>query len=186
MSEIPSSISRLQELLPQLFQSITIEGDRYLRYQLNSEVEALMPIENVRESLIVPREQITPLPQMSPSVMGLMSSRDRVFLAIDLPQLLNLSSTLIYSRQYYLLVINIAPFSQQNSVAELWLGLAVEKIQGILRVSQKPNTNMEKSILEQLEPKIIPYLDSWIRENEKYLPILDLAKIVQLTMSKNP
>lgn len=180
MSATPSTLSRLQELLPQLFQATKLPGDLYLRCELTSEVTGLISMEYVRESLLVPGEQITPLPKMSPFVMGLMNSRDRVFLALDLLQLLGLSSLSIHSRQYHIIVINVSPFfeEQSDSEQELWLGLVVNRIQGITRVI----ADQIRSPQEMVDSTFAPYLQGWVRTEEQQLPILNLATIVKKTL----
>jgi hypothetical protein len=54
-----TSLSRLQELLPQLFQTHQLPGDVYLRLQLTAEITALLSVEQVKESILANAEQIT-------------------------------------------------------------------------------------------------------------------------------
>jgi len=140
MSESVSISSKLEQLLPQLFENKDLRGDRYLRFQLDAGITALIPIDYVRESLLIERDKITPVPKMSPFIMGVINSRDRVFLVMDLPLLVNLTPISAYAREYNLIVVNIAPFIPDHSShsSELWLGLAVHKIEGITRTEEKP------------------------------------------------
>ncbi|MBF2056397.1 MAG: chemotaxis protein CheW [Cyanobacterium sp. T60_A2020_053] len=180
MSESLSTSARLRQLLPELFKESALTGERYLRYQITPDISALMAMTHVRESQLINRDQITPLPQMLPYVMGLCSSREKVFLTIDLPQLLYLPSALVYARRYHVIVINVADFLPTKNTSELWLGLAVDKIQGITRISEQ-NLTIDDSSLTQIEPKIVTYVEKLQQDKEQILPILNLQKIISLT-----
>lgn len=180
MSSTSSSLSRLEELLPELFQTTNLLGKLYLRCQITSEIIVLIPMEYVQESLLVPRAEITPIPEMSSFFMGLMNSRDQVFFAVDLPQLLGFSPLPAYSREYHTIVINISPFLDQSltSEGEIFLGLAVNQIQGITRII----SDEMRSPQENLSSSLTPYLQGWVMDKEQQLPLLDLATIVKQTL----
>lgn len=176
-----SSLSRLQELLPQLFQSTQLPGDPYLRCQLTPGENVLLSMEYVQESLLVPGEQITPIPNMSAFVVGLMNSRDRVFCTIDLAQLLGVSSSSTYSRQYHIVVIRVSPLVSRHSTSESeqFLGLIVNRIQGITRVM----SDEMRSPQENLPSHFAPYLQGWVINQEQSLPVLDIATVVQQSLA---
>jgi positive phototaxis protein PixI len=78
--ELTSSLgTKLQELLPSLFESSQITGEVFLRFELIPDMSVLFAMADVQESLLVPAEQITLIPNMSESVIGLMGSRNHVF-----------------------------------------------------------------------------------------------------------
>ncbi|AFZ55252.1 CheW protein [Cyanobacterium aponinum PCC 10605] len=180
MSESVSISSKLEQLLPQLFENKDLRGDRYLRFQLDAGITALIPIDDVRESLLIDRDKITPVPKMSPFIMGVINSRDRVFLVMDLPLLVNLTPISAYAREYNLVVVNIAPFIPNNNShsSELWLGLAVHKIEGITRTEQKPIKDDSSTPLFS-EKSLDEYIYGWIIEQNQTLAVLDLVKIVK-------
>jgi len=180
---ITSSFSKLQELLPQLFQANTIEGDRYLRFSLNAELKAVISMEDVQESLLVSAEKITAIPNMPPEVIGLMSSRDAVFCVIDLAQVMNLLPLSTHLRQYHIVVVNMSPGVGQSDSAEkkVLMGIAVNQIQGITRVLSKEISTGEE-ISEQLLRKKFPetlkhYFRGWFKDQEEELLILELETI---------
>ncbi|MGF1541456.1 MAG: chemotaxis protein CheW, partial [Pleurocapsa sp.] len=90
---ISSAASRIQANLQELFQANLAPGDAYIRFQLTSDMTALISMEQVQESLVIEAEKITPLPCMPESIIGIMNSRDRVFCVFDLAQLLSLNSS---------------------------------------------------------------------------------------------
>jgi len=146
-------------------------------------------MEYVRESLLLEGNHITPLPQMSSFVMGLMTSRERVFSVVDLPQLMGFSPLPTYSRQYHVVVISVSPFLPKYSQdEEIFLGLAVNQIEGITRMStEKVSSLGEVQNLLEMDRighwfSLTPYLQGWVeRENEKPLALLNLKSIVQAT-----
>ncbi len=130
-----ASLSRLQELLPQLFQSTQLQGQPYLRFILTEGVGALMPMSSVQESLMVRARQVTTLPNMARVVMGLMSSREQVFCLVNLEQLLGYPSNLGTLRQYRVIVVRVPRSQYQGGTEdEALLGLAVPQIQGVIRL----------------------------------------------------
>ena len=147
-----SPASRIQANLQELFQGKLTPGDAYIRFQLTSDITALLSMEQIQESLVVETEKITPLPNMPRSVIGIMSSRDRVFCVFDLAQLLALPSSLISPRQYQVIVVEVAEilYSQQS----IYCGLAVAHLQGITRVTPEQ--------LQSPPPDLAPSLASFI------------------------
>lgn len=146
-----TSLSRLQELLPQLFQAHQLPGEPYLRFQLTADITALLPMEQVKESLLVNAEQVTPLPNLPDSVMGIMSSRNQVFCVIDLAQMLMLQSVANFAQRYHVVVIRLSPgLFQFASDCDLLLGIAVERILGISRLTsdkiQLPTIDLPSSL----------------------------------------
>ncbi|MBL1208823.1 chemotaxis protein CheW [Geminocystis sp. GBBB08] len=183
-----SSFTRLQELLPQLFQEPEFQGDAYLRIRLNTQLSALITMENIKESLSVSAEKITPIPGVPSFVMGLMSSRDSVFLVMDLAQLIGLAPLSTYNRQYDVMVLDL---SNQVAPSELTsenllIGLAVTQIQGIKRVVLQ-----EREIREDLDNNLRTtdltdnskqYFYTKFESKGEELMILDLQKIFPLIM----
>lgn len=172
MSSI-STLSRLQELLPQLFQTSVIKGDRYLRFGINK-LSALIPMTNIQESLLIPNNKITPLPQMPTTVMGLGNSRNAVFCIFDLGQLMGLAPLSSYLRQYHVIVL-------KESASDLLIGIAVHEIQGVTRVIPEEILN-DENIYDLLPQKDIPmslkpYFNGSFLDNEEELLILDLPTL---------
>lgn len=169
-----TSASRLQELLPQLFQSNLASGEPYLRFQLTETMSALISMQQVQESLVVAADKITPLPNMSESIIGMMNSRNRVFCVVDLGKILMLPSASIASRQYHVVVLQVsqAEISQVESDSDLLVGIAVRGIQGTTRLS----ANQIQSSVQSLSSNLIPYLSGCVME-ENIVPVFDPGAI---------
>lgn len=162
-----SPVSRIQDSLQELFKANLAPGDAYIRFQLTSDMTALLSMKQVQESLIVEAEKITTLPSMPESVIGIMSSRDRVFCVFDLAQLLELPSQLIAPRQYQIIVL------QTTSEPAIHIGLAVNCLQGIVRLP----TEKIQSSLDAFPYNIASYLCGAVKEEETMIPILEFNRI---------
>ena len=178
----PSSpAARIQTNLQELFQGNLAPGDAYIRFQLTTRVNSLprdylrqgkkvisdmtflLSMEQVRESLLVEANRITPLPNMPESVIGIMNSKNQVFCVFDLAELLRLHSQSIFYRQYQIIVL------QTRWEKPIYLGLAVTHLQGIVRLTPEEID----SSLEGLPSHLSPYLCGSVQLEKTTTPILD-------------
>ncbi|PZD73586.1 hypothetical protein C1752_02112 [Acaryochloris thomasi RCC1774] len=169
-----ASLSRLQELLPQLFQATQLPGQPYLRFVLTEGVGALVPMGAVQESLIVAAEQVTTLPNMTPAVIGLMSSREQVLCLVSLAQMLGYPSTMGSLRQYPVIVVRVPRSKYQGAAeGETLLGLAVSHIQGVVRL--EPNQLQAKT--ELCPTNLNPYVVGTSQLDGQLTYILDVQTL---------
>jgi positive phototaxis protein PixI len=163
-----SAASRIQANLQELFEANVTSGDAYIKFQLTPKVVALLSMNQVHESLIVEAAKITPLPSMPKSTLGMMNSRDRVFCIFDLAQLLTLSSELISSRQYQIIVL------KTMNEPSIFIGFAVSQLQGIVRLSaEKIN-----STADDTPTNLVPFLSGVVEQEGSMLPILELNSVL--------
>lgn len=151
-----TSLVRLQELLPQLFQANRLGGRSYLRFSLTEELRLLVPMQYVHESLIVPAKQITALPNMPGPVMGLMSTREQVFCLIDFPLLLGYRTGIRVLRTYHVIVVHLSEHLPSGEAHDpVLLGLAVNKIQGVSRFGDEQLQGLDSQVPLHLKPYVI-------------------------------
>ena len=162
-----SAASRVRANIKELFQANLAPGEPFIRFQLSSEMTALLSMEQVQESLIVDVEQITPLPSMPESVIGIISSRNHVFCVFNLARFLKLPSGLITPRQYKIIVL------QTISEPSIYVGLAVTSLQGIVRLP----TEQIQSSLAAFPDNITPYLCGAVLKEEKMMPVFEFNRI---------
>ncbi|MEM8807434.1 MAG: chemotaxis protein CheW [Cyanobacteria bacterium P01_G01_bin.38] len=157
-----TSTDRLQQLLPELFAPTAPVGEQFLRLQLTSELTIALALSWVEESLLIPTQLITPIPNMPPSVLGLMSSKGQIFWAVNLAQLLEVPVVLEPSQSYEVVVIRVLP-TQSNQVSDggfvtsdlrddLFLGLVVPKIRGTIRLSRAEIASAVSEVAANLQP----------------------------------
>jgi positive phototaxis protein PixI len=174
-----TTLTRLQQLLPQLFQPLVVTGDLYLRFQLTPEIPALLSMERVLEALLVPAMAISPLPNLPAMTIGMMNSRDRVFCVVDLGQLLGLPPIAINPRDYQVIAIDLpAPDRVGNSAARSagkCLGLAVRQVRGVARLE----TSQLQSSVGDVPECLAPYLMGSFIEADRRSVLLDVDAIAK-------
>ncbi|NEP61795.1 MAG: chemotaxis protein CheW [Symploca sp. SIO2G7] len=145
--------SRLQQLLPELFNPKPVSGEQFLRLQLTSELTIAIALSWVEETLLVDTQWVTPMPNMPPYTLGLMSSKSRVFWATDLIQLLKLPVEFTTSQNYEVVVIRaLANDGQPLQDEPLFLGLVVPKIRGAVRLTREEIVSPLNEVDENLQP----------------------------------
>ena len=142
-----TTTDRLKELLPQLFNDEKLEGSYYLRFQLTNDISGLIDLKYVRESLNIDGDRITAVPNLPEYVVGLMSSRNQVFLAVDLAHLVGLPPQTVNLRQYQTIVVQVSESQEKN-----FFGLTVNNIQGISRRLPEQFSNDLKNVPDLLRP----------------------------------
>jgi twitching motility protein PilI len=165
-----ASLSRIQELLPQLFQKEVRPGESYLKFALTDEIAAVLTIVQVQETMVIPADQLTPVPNLPEWVVGLMNAQNKVFMVIDLPQVMGLPMTTPRAQQYHIIVVR-AILNQQ----EFPLGLVVNRIQGLVQV-------MDDEILPAggaFPQQFIPYLGGYLPREGQKLMVLNAEVILQ-------
>ncbi|KAI9131081.1 chemotaxis protein CheW [Acaryochloris sp. CCMEE 5410] len=140
-------------------------GDPYLKLRLSDSVPVALPMEAAREVIVVPVEQISPIPNMPTCVLGLLNQRSRVFWVVDLSIMLGYSGLMTNARQYNVAILQ---------VGQVPLGLAVPIIQGVTRF---PSDTIQSPI-GTVAPNIAPYLRGCLPEEKEILLVLDPDAIV--------
>lgn len=144
-------------------------GEAYLHLQLDSQTQALLAMKQAREVLTIPAERLTPIPNMPESVLGLLNQRSRVFWAIDLPQLLELSSLEPHLQEYNLAIVHFD---------NIPLALAVQGIKGVTRI----DSEAIRSPLGAVAAGLAPYLQGCVLKQEEMLLVLDVGAIVRASV----
>lgn len=165
---------RLKELLPQLFEENRAAGERYLLFQITSDMKAAISLDQVWEATILPLTAITPIPQMPSYVLGWNNGRDRVYCVIDLGEFLELTTSSKIPQQYPTIVVQV-PSHRTKTKSSLLLGLTVH---GIIRTVTLPTEAIMPSVGE-FSSKLTPYLKGCLVGEEETIAVIDLATISQ-------
>ncbi|ESA36484.1 chemotaxis signal transduction protein [Leptolyngbya sp. Heron Island J] len=171
--------NRLQQLLPDVFNPKTVGGEQFLRVQLTPDLTIALALSWVEESLLIPTQLVTPMPNMPSSVLGLMSSKDQVFWAINLAQLLELPIVLEPSQSYEVVVIRALPTDSNierldaSTDEELYLGLVVPKIRSSVRLLQEDII----SPVDEVDASFHPYLSGQVVIDDEVILVLSAEAI---------
>ncbi|MEM9271371.1 MAG: chemotaxis protein CheW [Cyanobacteria bacterium P01_F01_bin.143] len=178
---------RLKELLPELFSEQNLQGDSYLRLRLNSQLLALIDLNQVQESFVIPSREITTIPNVPDYVLGLMTSRSEVFFALDLAHLIGLSPEIINCRQYQVIVVKTSAADESSKETSeqcdnpSFLGLVVNRILGVSRFVYDDFDASNKNIPTSLAHFVY---GSVKQHDDEYL-VLDIKSLIANKISKN-
>ncbi|MBE7381497.1 MAG: purine-binding chemotaxis protein CheW [Leptolyngbya sp. SIO1E4] len=111
-----------QEQGPELQQLETPEGELYLRFFVTSGEEFALPATGIRRIIEQPPDRITPVPNVSPLLLGTLNEQGRVIWVADLGQFLGYATQLNTDRPE----IPVIAVESQGTM----LGLAVNQIVG--------------------------------------------------------
>jgi twitching motility protein PilI len=139
-------------------------GERYLKFYLTEQVPTILPMEYVQEVLMIPARRITPMPNMSECIVGLLNHRNKVVWAIDLAQVLSLQVLDSNIAQYNVILIQIN---------QMTLGLLVPEVQGIHYFTP----DLVQSPKELVTSALIPFLQGCIVQEQELLLVLNAEAI---------
>ncbi|MBE9098408.1 chemotaxis protein CheW [Vacuolonema iberomarrocanum] len=113
-----------QDQAPELQQLDSPEGELHLRFFSPSGEEFALPATGIREVISTSPDRITPIPNVSPLLLGTLNVRGRVVWVADLGQFLGGSTALSTDRSE----ISVIAVEDQDTM----LGLAVDRIYGMV------------------------------------------------------
>jgi twitching motility protein PilI len=152
------------------FQEIqTPLGELYLRFYISSGDEFALPATGIREVIEAGSEEITPIPNVSPFLLGTLNLRGRVIWVADLGQLLGDLSPLKTDRS------EIPVIAAEDS--DIILGLAVDRIGDTDWLDVK-SLSKPTSVTETMKPFL---LGEWVfgEGSQRILRLLDQGEILR-------
>lgn len=160
---------RGQDQAPELQELESPEGELHLRFYVSSGDEFALPATGIREVISPSPDRITPIPNVSPLLLGTLNVRGRVIWVADLGQFLGDPTLLSTDRSE----ISVIAVEDQDTM----LGLAVDRIVGMdwldIEEIQMP-TNVPDGMA--------PFLrGEWTlaHENGRFLRLLDQVAILR-------
>jgi purine-binding chemotaxis protein CheW len=114
---------RGQDQVPEFQELESPEGELHLRFFVPSGDEFALPATGIREVILSPSDRITPIPNVSPLLLGTLNVRGRVIWVADLGQFLGEPAPLSTDKQD----ISVIAVEDQDAM----LGLAVDRIFGM-------------------------------------------------------
>jgi twitching motility protein PilI len=114
---------RGQDQVPEFQELESPEGELHLRFFVPSGDEFALPATGIREVILSPSDRITPIPNVSPLLLGTLNVRGRVIWVADLGQFLGEPAPLSTDKQD----ISVIAVEDQDAM----LGLAIDRIFGM-------------------------------------------------------
>jgi purine-binding chemotaxis protein CheW len=99
------------------------EGDLHLRFFLESDAEFALPAMGIREVLSIASDQITPVPNVSPYLLGILNLRGQVVWVADIGQVLGEPKPISIDHGELSVIVIEA--------GDMMLGLAVASVRGM-------------------------------------------------------
>lgn len=155
-------VSEIQELE-------TPEGELHLRFYVPSGEEFALPAIGIRETLFQSPERITPIPNVSPLLLGTLNARGRVIWVADLGQFLGETAVLNTDRPE----LHVIAIEEQDAM----LGLAIDRVIGMAWLSpetMKPPRNVPDNMAPFIRGEWVLQED----DQEKRLRLLDQVAIL--------
>ena len=101
--------------------SIKPTSSQFLSFFLTSDIQAMLPTEELGEIIKIDPSQIVPVFDLSPAIMGVYNHRGEVLWVVDLALLLELEP--LYKQNYYQ-SYNVLLINKQDKI----LGLAIRQV----------------------------------------------------------
>lgn len=156
-------------------------GAACLGFELNEQTPALFTMNQVQEIIVLPAQQITPMPNMPSCVLGLSTRRSRVMWLVDLAHMLLATPLPSNIRNYNVVIIRVAQRSQQQDMfvstthSQALLGLIVPTIRGVIRVAPE----LIQTPKGHFSPSLMPCLRGCLLQQEEMLLVLDAEAIAR-------
>lgn len=147
-------------------------GDTYLKFQLGQQTPAVLSMRQAQEVVVLPHGRLTPMPNMSAHVMGLMNRRSRVLWVVDLARMLSLPFPETNVQHYDVVIIR----SESASV-----GVIVQAVEGVVRLAP---SDIQPPI-GQVSAGLVPYLRGCVLSKEEILLVLDAEAITRSPLLHN-
>lgn len=160
---------RGQDQGPEMQELETPEGELHLRFYVSSGEELALPAVGIREAILQSPDRITPIPNVSPLLLGTLNVRGRVIWVADLGQFLGDPTPLNTDRTE----IPVIAIEDQDTM----LGLAIEQIVGTEWLNID-DIQMPIDISDTMAPFI---RGEWIvdEESNRRLRLLDQVSILR-------
>jgi purine-binding chemotaxis protein CheW len=160
---------RGQDQAPEFQELESPEGELHLRFYITSGSEFALPATGIREVLSPSPDRITPVPNVSPLLLGTLNVRGRVVWVADLGQFLGDTVPLNTDKPE----ISVIAVEDQD----IMLGLAVDRIVGMDWLDID-HVQMATGVLDSVAPFL---KGEWVLDDQKsqFLRLLDQVAILR-------
>lgn len=159
-----------QEQVPEFQELESPEGELHLRFLTASGQEFALPATGIREVISPSPDRITPIPNISPLLLGTLNVRGRVIWVADLGQFLGESASLTTDRSE----VPVIAVEDQD----IMLGLAVDHIIGMEWLDIE-EVQMPANAPDGMAPFLRGEWSVENGDNGRYLRLLDQVAILR-------
>ena len=140
-------------------------GEMFLRFQLDSQTCAVVPMLQTQEAIVLPSGRVSVIPNLPSPVIGLFNRRSTLLWLVDLPEILGLEPLDRHTHSYDIVLLKVGSTP---------LAVAVRSIQGVTRFAK----DEIESPIGSFNPAFTPYLHGWILQQRELVLVLDPEAII--------
>jgi positive phototaxis protein PixI len=152
--------------------STATTGDMFLKFQLDRQTSAVVPMLQTQEAIVLPAGRISVIPNLPAPVLGLFNRRSSLLWLVDLPEILGLESIDRHAHSFDVVLLK---------VGNIPLAVAVRSIQGVVRFAHEEI----ESPIGSFNPAFTPYLRGWILQGKELILVLEPEAIINADVLKN-
>ncbi|PZO42144.1 MAG: hypothetical protein DCF19_07835 [Pseudanabaena frigida] len=167
MYTFSESANRIQDVKTDVEQDVKL--DTCLKFEIDPQTIGLLESEFAQEVLTIKSTHIMPVPNKPSCILGILSSRRRVYWAIDLAMLMGLQPLDQNIRLYEVIL---------TTVQELALALVVPRILGVVHI---PNDRIENDNFST-PATLKPYVKGYVNEKKETSYLLRAENILMSTI----
>jgi positive phototaxis protein PixI len=147
-------------------------GDMFLKFQLDCQTCAVVPMLQTQEAIVLPSGRISVIPNLPSPVLGLFNRRSSLLWLVDLPEILGLEPIDRHAHSFDVALLK---------VGQIPLAVAVRSIQGVVRFAQEE----VESPIGSFNPAFTPYLRGWILQDKELILVLEPEAIINAEVLTN-
>ncbi|NEO29429.1 MAG: purine-binding chemotaxis protein CheW [Symploca sp. SIO3C6] len=175
-----NSLSLPGSQLPSADSHSSRETEQYLRFYLEPDTNALLPILQLAEVLNVPIAQIVPIAHMPAWVMGVYNWRGEILWMVDLGHLVGLTpcyQQAINTSTYTTIVLQATSKNTKSTKAKSqMLGVIVNRIEDI---EWCDSHQIQSPPSSTITPELLPFLRGyWLKSDDDMLAVLDGEAVI--------
>ncbi len=158
-----------------------LQGERHLGCHLVPDLTVALSVQKITEVLTISTSAVTPIPRMSPWVMGVYNWRGEVLWMVDLGHLLGLTPWYqqTANRSSHNVIITRSQDKMSSNPGERkMIGLAVSQVQDIETLDPQA---MQPTTQALSSPELAPFLRGyWLRPDGDLLACLDVDAVFSM------
>lgn len=121
--------------------------EQFLRFHLNPDTKAMLPVEQITEVLKIQLGQIVPIPHLPAWVMGVYNWRGNILWMVDLGHLVGLDSWYQHVNRNYTAIVLSPHQARTKTATDIHLGLIVAGVEDIeicnpIEIQSAPNLSV--------------------------------------------
>lgn len=169
MTHSPIDIDRLAADVEESGKNL---GEPYLRFPLNDRTAGVLSVASAKEVFAIAAENIVPVPNAAPCLLGICNHRNRAYWVVDLLQLLGMGMLEVRLHHYAVILLQ----SEQTALL-----LALPQVEGMTRI----RAEQIQAVPSSCPPHLAPFTAGCISSGSDHTYLLDAQAIAAAPALQN-